>query len=168
MDARTPLPRLRAELSPPPPPQRSSSLQPPSLPARRPPGNPQNERPEVREGALPKMAIIRLDNPAASSQHRPQPQLPIYWDEKGSSIFHLRHSASSAAVPSFSGPVPRLPASETAPDRGGHAGREPTAICPKAAPTPCDTHALQGTGAQTCAPHRVSPLPQGTWCWPQT
>lgn len=63
----------------------------------------------------------------ASSQHRPQLQQPIYWDEKGSSIFHLRHSAFSAAVPSFSGPISCLPASEMAPDQRGHASPEMTA-----------------------------------------
>lgn len=83
----------------------------------------------------------------ASSQHRPQPQLPIYWDEKASSIFHFRHSASSAAVPSFSGPISCLPASEMALDQRGHAGPELTAHMPKVCPYPLrHAHSVMDSG----------------------
>lgn len=93
----------------------------------------------------------------ASSQHRPQLQLPIYWDEKGSSIFHLRHSAFSAAVPSFSGPMSCLPASEMALDQRGHASPEMTAHLPKVCPHPLQhAHSVMDSGPS------VSPVP--TFC----
>lgn len=134
----------------------------------------------------------------ASSQHRPQLQLPIYWDEKGSSIFHLRHSAFSAAVPSFSGPMSCLPASEMALDQRGHASPEMTAHLPKVCPHPLQhAHSVMDSGPSLSpvptfcpfprakrgsihpllpgkallllhASTPVSPPPQGTWCLPHS